>query len=178
MLTSVLLGLAAIVVVFLIVVALRSPDFRIVRSTSVAASPSAVFDQVNDLHRYQAWNPFSKLDPNARYSFSGPSGGVGASLAYSGNKQIGAGKMTITESRPGELVRYRLEFLQPFETTNMAEFTFRPQGAHTVVEWSMAGKYNFMFKAMSLLINSDRMIGGMFEQGLANLKAAAESSAR
>ena len=84
--------------------------------------------------------------------------------------------MTITESRPNELIRLKLEFLKPFQATNAAEFTFRPEGNQTAVSWSMSGKKNFVFKAMSLFMDSDKMIGGQFEKGLADLKSVAEAA--
>jgi len=178
MLAKILIVLAVIIVLFVVIVALRPSDFRATRSTTIAAPPAIVFEQVNDLHKYLAWNPFSKLDPAAKKIFEGPSAGPGASLAWAGNNQMGEGKMTVTESRPSELVRFRLEFLRPFKATNTAEFTFKPDGGQTVVEWSMTGTNNFMFKAVGLFMNCDKMVGGMFEQGLANLKAAAEAAAK
>jgi hypothetical protein len=39
----------------------------------------------------------------------------------------------------------------------------------------MSGKNNFMGKAIGLLMNCDRMIGGQFEQGLANLNSASQT---
>jgi hypothetical protein len=56
----------------------------------------------------------------------------------------------------------------------MAEFTFQPNGSGTAVTWALGGKYNFMTKAMGLVMSMDKMIGGDFEQGLANLKAIVE----
>ncbi len=85
--------------------------------------------------------------------------------------------MTITESRPSELVQLRLEFMKPFKATNTAAFTFKPEGDQTVVAWSMAGRNNFMAKAIGLFINCDKMVGGQFETGLANLKSVTEGTA-
>ena len=86
--------------------------------------------------------------------------------------------MTLTESRPSDLIRIKMEFLKPFASTNTAEFTFRPEGDHTVVTWSMEGQNNFMAKAIHLVMNMDRMIGGQFEKGLAEMKAVAEAAPR
>jgi hypothetical protein len=83
--------------------------------------------------------------------------------------------MTVTESRPSELIRLNLEFLKPFKATNIAEFTFKPQTAGTVVTWSMTGRKNFMLRAFSLIMSMDKMVGGDFEKGLANLKKVVES---
>jgi uncharacterized protein YndB with AHSA1/START domain len=176
MLKYILLGLAAVIVLILIVAAFQPGDFRVSRSTVIAASPAAVFEQVNDLHKWNAWSPWAKLDPNAKQTFDGPPGGVGASFAWAGNSQVGEGKMTITESQPAERIVMRLEFVKPFAATNTTEFTFKPDGGGTAVTWSMSGKNNFIGKCMSLVMNCDRMVGGQFEQGFANLKAIVEGA--
>ena len=175
---NLLLGLAAIVVVFLIVAALQPADFRIARSATIAAPASAVFEQLNDFHKWNDWSPWAKLDPNAKNTFEGAPAGVGASFAWAGNHEVGEGRMTITESKPGELVRMKLEFIKPFAATNTAEFTLKPEGDQTAVTWSMTGRNGFMGKAMGLIINCDKMVGGQFEQGFANLKAIVEKPSK
>jgi hypothetical protein len=80
---------------------------------------------VNDFHNWEAWSPWAKLDPAAKATFEGPSAGTGAIFKWAGNKEVGEGSMTITESRPSDLIRIKLEFLRPFEATNSAEFTFK-----------------------------------------------------
>jgi hypothetical protein len=84
--------------------------------------------------------------------------------------------MTITESRPNELIRFKLEFVKPFAGTNTAEFTFKPQGEQTAVTWSMSGTQNFMTKAFCMFMSMDRMVGGQFDQGLAQMKSVAEAA--
>jgi hypothetical protein len=86
--------------------------------------------------------------------------------------------MTIIESRPSELIRVKLEFFKPFAGNSIAEFTFKPEGNQTAVTWSMAGENNFMAKAVHLFINMDKMIGGQFEKGLAQMKAVVEAAAK
>jgi len=131
---------------------------------------------VNDFHNWEAWSPWAKLDPAAKATFEGPSTGTGAIFKWAGNKEVGEGSMTITESRPSDLIRIKLEFLRPFEATNSAEFTFKPEGNRTAVTWSMEGKNNFIAKAVCLFMNMDKMVGGQFEQGLAQMKAVVEAA--
>src|SRR5688572_18237492 len=98
-LTYILIAVAVVVVGFVIVVAMQPADFRIERSATVAAPPHAVFEQVNDLHRWTAWSPWEKLDPAMKRTYEGAPAGAGASYSWSGNKQVGEGRMTITDSR-------------------------------------------------------------------------------
>ncbi len=169
MFKKILIGFAAIIAIFLIVVATRPADFRVERSATIAAPPAALFDQVNDHHKFTTWNPFMKLDPNVKNTYSGPDSGVGAVCSWDGNNDIGAGSATITESKPGELVRERMDWKRPMEGVATVDFTFKPQGDQTVVTWAMYGKNGFMGKAVSLFMDCDKMCGPQFEQGLADL---------
>src|SRR5215510_4880973 len=173
MIKKILIGLAALIVVFLIVVATRPADFRVERSAKLAGSPAALFEQVNDHHKFTVWNPFMKLDPNVKTTYSGPTSGVGAVCSWEGNSDVGAGSCTITESKPGELVRFRMDWKRPMEGTATVDFTFKAQGDKTLVTWAMYGKNNFLGKAVSLFINCDKMCGPQFEKGLAELGAVA-----
>lgn len=174
MLKKTLLLILAIVAAVLVVAAFQSNTYRVERSLVIGASPANVFDQINDLHKALAWSPWAKLDPNAKYTFDGPASGVGASNAWAG-KQIGEGRQTIVESRPNELVRTKLEFFKPMAGEATAEFRLQPEGNGTLVTWSMSGSKNYVSKVMCLFMSMDKMIGGEFEHGLANLKATTES---
>jgi hypothetical protein len=176
MLIKILIGLAVIVVVFIIFVASRTANFRVTRTATISAPAAVVFAQVNDLHKWEAWNPWLKLDPACKMTYEGPPSGVGAGYTWAGNNKVGEGHMTVTESRPNELIRLDLQFLKPFKANNTAEFTFKPEGDQTAVAWSMAGKKNFMFKAVGLFMDTDKMVGGDFERGLATLKSVAEAA--
>lgn len=176
MLKIVLISLAVIIVVFIIIVALQPKEFRVARSAKISAPPSAVFAQVNDFHGWAAWNPWGKLDPTMKQVYEGAHAGVGAIYSWVGNKEVGEGRMMIIESRPSDLIRVKLEFLKPFAATNTAEFTFKPEGTQTAVTWSMFGDKNFMAKAVHLFISMDKMIGGQFEKGLADMKSIVEAA--
>jgi hypothetical protein len=178
MLRKVLIALAAIVIAFLGLVAMQPAEFRIARATTVAAPASVVFAQVNDFHKWEPWNPWAKLDPAIEQTYEGAPAGTGAIYTWIGNSEVGEGRMTMTESRPNDLIRINLEFLKPFAGTSTAEFTFKAEGDQTAVTWSMAGKNNFIAKALCLFMNMDRMIGGQFEKGLARMKAVAEAAPR
>lgn len=185
MLKKILIGVGIIVaIILLLIVALvgyisgRPSEFRIARSTAISAPPAVVFAQVNNLHKWQDWSPWAKLDPNAKLTYSGPDAGTGASYTWSGNDQIGEGRMMVTESKPNDLVRFKLDFLKPFQATNVAEFTFVPKGDQTEVTWSMSGHCNFLMKTIGLFMDCDKMVGPEFEKGLANLKSVSESSGK
>ena len=179
MLKWTLAAIAAIAGVFLIVVAMQPTDFKVERSATMRAPAPAAFAQVNDFQNWRAWSPWEKVDPALKRQYEGPKAGAGAIYAWQGNKDVGEGRMTITESKPGELVRIKLEFFKPFAATNAAEFSFRPAGQgggneSTLVTWTMTGQNNFLSKAICLFVDMDKMVGGMFDQGLAQMKTVVE----
>jgi len=166
----VLLGAA-----FATVVWFQPDDYRLTRSAEIAAPAAAVFAQVNDLRRWEDWSPWAKLDPNAKVTFSGPQSGQGATVKWDGNDKVGAGTMTITESKPNERVATRTDFVKPFEGTSYSDFIFWKTGERTSVTWTMSGHQNFIGKAFCLFMPMEQMLGPEFERGLAQLKQVAES---
>ena len=164
------------VVVFCVVVMMQPNQFRVTRSATFNAPPEAAFAQVNDFQKWGAWSPWEKLDPNMKKTVSAPSYGKGAFYTWTGNDQVGEGKMTIADSKPNESVKIDLEFIKPFAQKSVTDFTFVPQGDKTTVTWTMSGDNNFMSKAFGLMMNMDKMIGDDFEKGLAQMKTVAESA--
>jgi uncharacterized protein YndB with AHSA1/START domain len=172
----ILLALAFIAIILIIVIAGRPDEFTILRSAKISAPPDKVFPHINDLHQWQAWSPWMKMDPACKNSYDGPPAGVGAAMSWDGNKKVGAGRMTIIESAPNNLIRIKLEFLKPFKATNTAKFSFKPDNNQTAVTWSMTGKNNFFFKVFGLFMDCDKMVGKDFEKGLAAMKSVVETN--
>ena len=171
-------GALVIVVVAVIALAATKPDsFRIERNIVIAATPTAIYPNLEDFRRFGAWSPWEKLDPNLKRTFSGPEKGPGASYAWTGNDAVGEGKMTITDARPNERVEVRLEFLKPMEATNKTVWALQPVGDGTRVTWSMEGPNSFAGKIFSVFADLDSMVGKDFENGLANLKRISEAEA-
>ena len=149
----------------------RPSEGRIERSVIIAAPASAIFPLVSNPKNFELWNPWAKIDPNAKGSFEGPPEGVGSIMRWDGNNQVGSGSMTCIESKPYDVIKFRMDFLKPMKNTQTAEFTFRQEGSNTVVTWAMYGPCNFAGKAINLLINCEKMVGAQFEKGLNDLRA-------
>ncbi|MEO8904916.1 MAG: SRPBCC family protein [Polyangiaceae bacterium] len=168
----VVLGFIAALLVF---ITTRPAKFHIERSALVQAPPAAVFGLINDFHHWAKWSPWERLDSSMHKSFSGAEAGSGAKYAWAGNNKVGEGNMTITDSRPDELVQVDLEFLKPFRTKNVTSFKLRPAPGGTTVHWISEGENGFAAKAFGLIMNMDKLLGSSFEEGLANLNTAAQS---
>jgi uncharacterized protein YndB with AHSA1/START domain len=164
-------GIALVILIIVVLAAMRPPEFRVSRTGTVAAPPDAVFPYINDMRKFQEWSPWAKIDPGCKYDFSEPASGKDAFFHWKGNSKVGEGRMTVTDSRPPEHVRFRLEFLRPFKATHAAEFNLKPDAAGTSVTWNMLGNNNFMCKLFGLFVNMDKMLGRDFERGLKNLNA-------
>ena len=127
MLPPILIGLAFIAAVFVIIVSLQPGAFRVERAAAISAPPAAVFAHVNDFHKWEAWSSWAKIDPALRTTYDGPPSGVGTIYHWAGNNKVGEGRITILESRSGELIRIKLEFIKPFAATNATDFSFTPR---------------------------------------------------
>ena len=175
MIKIVLIAIVVLVAGVLAFAATRPDSFRIERSASIKAPPDKVFAQINDFHRWTAWSPWEKLDPQLKRSYTGAERGKGAAYAWEGDSKVGAGRMEVMESAAPSKIVIKLDFIKPFEGHNTAEFTLLPDSGGTRVTLAMLGPSPYLSKVMGMFFSMDSMIGGYFEQGLANLKAISES---
>ena len=169
-----LIVVALLLAALMFYVATRPASFRIQRSIRIAAPREKLFAYVSDLHNFDAWSPWSPLDPGMRKMHSGAASGVGAGYEWQGNNKVGHGRMEIAEAVAPERVLIKLDFLKPFEAHNMAEYLLAESGGETEFTWAMHGPNNFLSKVMGLFFNMDKLVGAQFEQGLAALKTVAE----
>lgn len=176
MLKIILIGLVIAVAGFAAVAAMQPNEFRVERSLAIAAPAETIFPYLNDPRKMNEWSPWAKLDPDMKQTYEGSEIGAGAICSWVGNKKVGEGRQTITESIPNELVRTKLEFFKPMQAVNTADFSLKSENGQTMVTWSMYGPNNFIGKAMGLIMNCNKMVGDQFEQGLNSLKAITEKS--
>ena len=163
-----------LVAVVLAFAATRPDSFSVRRAASIQAPPEKIFPLISDFSRWSAWSPYERKDPAMKRSFSGPAAGKGAVYAWEGNGDVGQGRMEIADAVAPSRVTLKLDFVKPFEAHNKVDFTLEPKGGATEVTWAMDGPMPFISKVITLFVDMDRMVGGDFEAGLANLKAIAE----
>ena len=170
MLKKLLIALAVLVVGIFAAALLKSPDFRVERSLVIAAPAEKLFPYFDNHKKFNEWNPWSKMDPEAKNTYSGPESGVGAVASWDG-KMVGKGSATITESKPNERIIERMDWLEPMQGVSTVEFTFKPESeGKTKVTWAMYGtNQGLLSKVMSLVFNCESMCGPEFEKGLADV---------
>ncbi len=172
--------IGGVIIAFIVIVgvlAANKPDtFRVQRAISIKAAPDKIFPLINDLHRWGEWSPYEKKDPAMKRTFSGSPLGVGAVYEWSGDKNVGSGRMEITHAETPSIITIKLDFITPFEGHNTAEFSLKPNATQGVtdVTWAMYGPAVFLSKVMQVFFDMDQMIGKDFEVGLDALKVAAE----
>lgn len=139
---------------------------HIERSLHMQASPEAVYAQVVDVELAQGWSPWAAADPSMEISYGDAKQGVGASYSWTSDEQ-GSGTLTIIEAEPFRSIRNDLDFGE--QGGGVGTWRFESDGEGTNTTWMMDGEGPLLFTLVA-----DRLVGPMFEDGLARLKTQAE----
>lgn len=164
----ILIVLAIIVALFLIVAAFLPSQAHIERSVTINAPVDTVFTFAADFNNFIKWDPWSRMEPEAKQEITGPAGQVGQKWAWEG-EVIGKGHMTITQIVPNEKIEAKLVFLDPqtVEADNIMKFDSTAQG--TRVRWIYESELDYpVGRYFGLML--DGMLGKDLESGLSNLK--------
>ncbi len=176
MLLYILYAIGAVVALGLGMAASKPNVFRLERSAIMKAPREQIAANISDFHKWTAWSPWEKIDPNLQRTYSGPERGKGAKYGWVGNKKVGTGAMEILDESP-EKITIKLDFLAPWEAHNITEFTMVPQGAATNVMWAMHGPSPFQARVFGLFFNMEKMVGTDFQKGLDSLQQIVEQPA-
>jgi uncharacterized protein YndB with AHSA1/START domain len=169
------LVILAAVAILLIYSATRPDQFRITRTATIKAPPEVIYTHIGDLRRFNEWNPFAKADPASNIAYGASSAGVGGSYHWDSTSQSNKGRMEITAVDVPKRIEMNLQFDKPMQANNHVVFTLQPHGDSTDITWEMTGTYGFVHKTMGVIFNFDKMVGGEFEKGLADLKSQTEA---
>jgi hypothetical protein len=167
--------LAGAVAVVLALALTKPDDFTVSRRIVINAPPARIAPLIEDFRNWALWSPYERNDPAMKRTYSGAQRGKGAIYAWDGNNEVGSGRMEITDSGSSRVL-IKLDFIAPFEASNVAEFALEPRVGGTEVSWTMRGPAPMLSKVMQVFINLDSMVGTDFAAGLASLKSAAEKS--
>ena len=174
MLKKILLILAALIAALLLFAATRPNSYSVERQVAIKAPPEKVFALIDSFPAWKSWSPYERLDPNMQRTVGGPPSGVGATYAWSGNSQAGAGSMRIIEATAPQRIVIQLEFTKPLVGHDTTTFLLSPRGDSTVVTWQVRGPNPYIAKLLTMFVPMDKMLGPQFEEGLGNLKRVAQ----
>lgn len=173
MLLKVGIGLVLALIAFVIYVATRPNSFRYERSGFISAPPEKIYPYISQLRRGNLWSPYAQRDPAMKSTYSDVDAEVGSRMEFEG-KDSGSGVIEILKLETNRFVQYKLGMLKPFKADNIVEYTLTPEQEGTRFTWTMSGEAGFLSKLISVIIDCDKMIGGDFEVGIANLKKIVE----
>lgn len=159
-----------------LLVLLGPAETHMVRTTTIAAPANVVYSHMNDMHRIDTWSPWRDQDSTVVITFDGPEG-VGSKSSWEG-KMLGKGSQTVTSLDPDKKVGVGLEFVEPFEATATADLVLEPSGDSTRVDWHYDAKNNWLARLFGLFMDTEKMMGPIFDQGLAKLKTMSEADAQ
>lgn len=152
-----LLVALALVAVLGVLVGAVLPSYRAITHTMETNRPvNVAFDMLNGFQRFNDWNTMRLIDPNVKFTLSGPESGVGAKLEFSSsNPRVGSGSWELTESIPGERIVYRVIDNSIGKDKTM-RFTFERAGRNqrnvqinqryrVSYGWNLLGRYAGMY---------------------------------
>jgi len=174
-----ILGVLGLLVAIVLILAATKPDqIHVERKLVMRGTPADVFPYANDFKKFVSWIPWTELDPNQKTEYSDPSSGVGAWYTWSGNDDVGSGRMELISAEPNKVV-HKLMFIEPFESVAEASVITKAVGEDQVeVTWALDQQANFGTKIMCVFMDFDSMMGPDFEKGLANLEKLVEADAQ
>lgn len=175
MLKKILIGIVGVIVLLIIIGFVLPSKFEITRSATINASPQYVFEEVNDLEKWNNWDYWHSLDPEMKITYSDQKSGKGATYEWSGNSKVGEGKLQVTESNPAASLSADLFFMASAEPSK-AKYTFEPVGEGTNVTISFSTDFgmNPFMRLMGAVIFPSEMEKA-FDHNLSKLKEIAEA---
>lgn len=169
-LKRVLVWIVVIAFVFIAIAFLLPKNVFVVRSKTIEASPKTVFNQIVDLHQWNKWSTWNRIDPDMKIEYF--NNGVGLNAGYqweSENKQVGNGSLKIIEVAKYDSIVVNLNFMQKGVARSV--FYLKETNNGTLVKWTLQNDLgnNPFSRWMGLLM--DKFVGTDFEEGLMNLNA-------
>ncbi|SIQ21627.1 Polyketide cyclase / dehydrase and lipid transport [Chryseobacterium sp. RU37D] len=151
-----------------------SKDYHFEKSVVINAPKEKVWQQISSMKGFNNWNPWMKLDPAMKITYTGVSGQVGDKYCWdSKNDNAGAGCQEIKELILNEKQKTKMTFIKPFEGEATSEIVLLPEGNATKVTWTMDTEQNSMMKIMRPMM--DYQMGKSYGEGLDNLKKLSEN---
>lgn len=175
-LVKIISAVLLVLVIFLTYIAIQPSSYLVTREIVIDAPADQIFKWLNNSKKMEEWMPWSEIDRKMVMSYSGPDEGPGSVTSWKSEGQMGVGTSTIIESISNEKVISRLEYVKPFESNQFAEVSVSQFGKKTTVKWSVKGENNFLARIFCTFMNMDKMVGGMFDKGLNNLKLKIEKN--
>jgi len=173
---KILLFIIGLVALVIIIAAFANKDYSVVRSVKINSDKEIVFNYVKYLKNQDLFSVWSNMDPDMKKTYTGKDGTVGfVSRWESENPDVGVGEQEIIKIDPGNRIDFELRFIEPWNSTSPAYFTFETiSNNKTKVSWGFDGHIDFPMNLMLLFMNMEEVLGPDLQKGLDNLKTIME----
>lgn len=177
MIKKILIGLGALLAVFVIIAAMKPEDYLIKRDVTINAKPEVIYPYLVSAKNADSWMPWKEVDSQVQMTYSGPVEGVGSVSSWESSGDMGTGKAEVVGAILNQSVKTKITYTKPMEMSQDSEFALTPHGESTLMTWTVSGKQPFFARLVCtlMLMNMDKYVGGMFERGLAKLKTMVET---
>lgn len=153
------------------------PHTHLDATLTIDAPAQRVFDRMNDLSRFNDWNPFPSMDPTTTSRHEGPAAGPGAVFEYEG-KRLGKGRMEIASVEAPTRIDIRMTFWRGgVASHSTSAFLITDRGAQSEVHWIFDEDRAWGMYLMGRIL-FDSMMTKTFHGGLTTLKGLVEAEAR
>ena len=172
---KIILGVLALIVIVIIIIGLLLPsELNVERSITINTPPSLIHPLINDFRNWSNWTAWAKKDTNIINIYEGPETGAGSVYKWSGNEEVGSGKITMTQTDTGKGVWYDMS-MEDGQFLSKGSITYGPMGDSTEVTWSYQADVggNIIFKYVMVFFKP--YIEHDFDEGLLGLKKLVES---
>jgi len=140
--------------------------FDIERQARIAAQAPAIYANLADLKRWNAWFPWLSNNHGGTLKYSGPAKGVGASCTWESRNQQDRSQLTVTQAQPNTSLHAQFEFEQLRTRDFTIDVTLTPDGDHTLTRLVVSGPHTV---ASRLFGKYTAQLGQDIEHALANL---------
>ena len=148
-------------------------NYHYEKSMVIKAPKEKVWNEISSMRSFNQWNPWMKLDPGMKITYSGTSGEIGDKYCWdSKNNDAGAGCQEIKELVANQKQKTEMIFERPFDGQAISEIILSPEGDDTKITWTMDTEQDAMMKIMRPIM--DYQMGKSYEEGLNNLKKLVE----
>ena len=165
--------IVALIVILLVAALFMSKDYQVEKSITINKPKTEIFNYIKSLKNQDNFSKWAKMDSSMKKSSKGTDETVGFTTMWEGNSDVGKGEQEIKKITEGQRMDFELRFEKPTKDVAQAYMTTDSVAPNqTLVKWGITGHMNYPMNIMGVFMN--KMLGGDFETGLANLKALQE----
>ena len=157
-----LMALVAVVTVALIRGAVVIEPLNVEQTRVIEAPQEQVQLLVSDFDNWQYWSPWASRDPSMLVTIVGD--GVGSTYDWTGNEEVGKGRMTLLELTPTS-VSIKLNFIEPFESESITNFEVtKIDDSKSRVRWYMNGEHDYPIRVIDTFFDASGTLEDVIQQ--------------